>query len=193
MKNIKFNYLIASLVILIVLQSCHKVKMAPVHLTTVNTGLSVKLTTGLYVLNQGSTTTAGSLTFYDYNSKKLYPDLFYSVNNTHIGTGGSDMEIYGSRLYCALYRDTSGLISLNAHTGKLMEKSHIPLGESLAFYKNNVILGWSNAVSESDTAKISTDVNSVTLVSDFAASMFVLNNKLYIVADNIKGSYVRII
>src|SRR5260221_6709059 len=198
MKKIKFNHLLAVPGLLIVLQACHKTSVAPVHVIAADTtkkvvtpsaGLSIKLTTGLYVLNQGSTTTTGSLTFYDYNLKKLYPDLFYSVNNIHIGTGGSDMGIYGSRLYCTINNDTSGLISLNAHTGKLLEKT-LFRGESLAFNKNNVIFGWSNALYELDTAKISTETNG-TIVSG-PVSMAVLNNKLYIVDQEIRGSAVLV-
>ena len=192
MKRIKFNYLLTSLVLLIVFQSCHKEKIVPAHVATGNTGLSVKFTTGLYVLNQGNTTSDGSLTFYDFNSKKIYRDLFDTVNNMHLGEGGADMGIYGSRLYCT-DTDTGRLIALNAHTGKLIEKSNFEAGEGLAFYKNNVIFGWSNALTEIDTGKISTNdfQNSPgTLVTDFAASMAVLNSKLYVVVDNIMGSYI---
>ncbi len=190
MKQIKFNYLLIVLSLLIVFQSCNKEKLARAHIATAGTGLSVKLTAGLYVLNHGGSKTSASLTFYEFNSKKLYPDLYDSVNNSSMAMRGVDMEIYGSKLYCTTDTD---LYVVSAQTGQLIAKDvSISWGGvgRVAFYKNNLFFNTYII----DSTALSINENNHIPYGYFPrgseSSTFVVNNKLYqVVEESSYGGY----
>ncbi len=164
--------------------ACHKDKK-------VNPNVTVPDRTGLFVLNSGTTGKGSSLTFYDYTSKQLVPDIYASVNGSTLGDGASDMEVYGSKMYIIT---NSGLLILDVKTAKLVKKSSLA-GGTITFYNKDVFIGNPPFIFLTDTTKLiaSGDTalsNSIQLIKiDYGAlsQMLVSNNKLYVIQVGVNG------
>ena len=110
MKN-KLSFLALSL--LVILFSCKKDDVAP--------PVTPKITTGVYILNQGlygaNNTT---LTYYDFATSTPTTDYFRNVNGFGLGDTGSDFIIYGGKLYIVI--NNSGYVAVaNSLTAKFMD------------------------------------------------------------------------
>ena len=172
MKQIKLNYLIPLLLIM-VLASCHKDKIIPVPDKPAATRA------GLYILNQGGFGSNNStLTYYDYTSKQLTADIFSTVNGTKLGDTGNDMEIYGSKMYIAV-NNSDRIDVLDSKTGKLIKQNKLHQCRSIAFYNGNAfITSYDGNVAVMDTVTLT--INKLIFVGRNPEQLVVSNNKLYV-------------
>jgi len=102
-----------ALVCLSFIHACQKDKAVPTP--------APKVTTGLFILNQGlygaNNTT---LTYYDFVSQKPTTDYFRNVNGFGLGDTGSDLIIYGGKLYTVI--NNSGYVAVaDAITAKFLD------------------------------------------------------------------------
>jgi YVTN family beta-propeller protein len=105
MKSFKLNYLFIALAFAAVLSSCHKDKVVPTQ------DKPTAQRAGIYVLDQGNLGKPNSaLTYYDYTTKLLTPDIFSSVNGYALGNTANDVKIYGSKMYIVV--DKSGTVEV---------------------------------------------------------------------------------
>ena len=66
---------------------------------------------GIFILNEGNFRAGnGSLSFYSYDSSKIYNDLFYSVNGRHLGDVPNSMILYAGNAYIVV--NNSGKIEV---------------------------------------------------------------------------------
>jgi len=153
MKKLKLNRIFIVLTLLTTLASCHKDRMTPA------TGGQPDAVPGsIYVLSSGELSaytidtisganvphyTPGSLMNYNFASKKLIADQYSVANGTPI-SGGTNLYIYGSKMYMI----SLGTITVvDAKTSKLIKQVKInnrynpyfPPG-GVAFYKGNLFL-----------------------------------------------------
>ena len=98
MKN-----LIKIVILLLIVDSCAKIP------NTQN--LNYSLGGGVFVINEGNFRGGnGSLSFYSYDSSKIYNDLFYSVNGRPLGDVPNSMAIKGDEAYIVV--NNSGKIEI---------------------------------------------------------------------------------
>jgi YVTN family beta-propeller protein len=173
MKQIKLSYLLIAITFVMVLASCHKDKVIPKSDTPTATRA------GLYVLNQGGFGSNNStLTYYDYTTKQLTPDLFSSVNGSKIGDTGNDVEIYGSKMYI-IVNNSNRVDVVNAKTGKLIKQDSVHQCRSVAFYKGNAfITSYDGNVAVMDTTSLT--INKYITVGRNPEQLVVSNDKLYV-------------
>ena len=58
---------------------------------------------GVYILNEGLFQHNNStLSYYDFETRTLIPDIFLQVNKRGLGDTGNDLKRYGSKLYCVV-------------------------------------------------------------------------------------------
>jgi YVTN family beta-propeller protein len=184
MKQIKLNHLFIALAFITTLASCHKDKVVPVS----DTPTAVRA--GLYVLNQGGFMSNNStLTFYNYTTKQLTPDLYSSVNGKPLGDTGNDIEIYGSKMYIVV-NYSSVVDVVNAKTGKLIKQDSLidhnlktpAFGRqprNVAFYKGNAFISsYDGTVAVMDTSTLT--ISKYITVGRNPEQLVVSNNKLYV-------------
>jgi YVTN family beta-propeller protein len=174
MKQIKLNQLFIALAFTAVLASCHKDK----QITKSDTPTAQRA--GLYILNQGGFgNNNSSLTYYDYTTKQLTPNIFSSANaGAKLGDVGNDVAIYGSKMYITV-NNSNKFDILNAKTGKLIKQDSIYQCRSVAFYKNNVfITSYDGTVAVMDTTSLT--VNQHITVGRDPEQMVVVGTKLYV-------------
>jgi YVTN family beta-propeller protein len=177
MKNLRQNILLTATALSLVLASCHKdKKVNPVV---------APATAGLYVLNQGLFNDNNStLSFYDYTSKQVNPDIFSSVNGHGLGDTGNDVEIYGSKMYIVV-NVSSTVEVVDARTAKSVKQIKLFNGTTgrqprdVAFYKGNAyITSYDGTVAVLDTASLT--VSKYITVGRNPEQLAVANGKLYV-------------
>lgn len=73
-----------------------------------NSGLNSSATHGVYVINQGSYGSNNtSVSFLDYDSCKMYNNVFENANQRGLGDTGQDAVIYGDKMYIAVYQSNT--------------------------------------------------------------------------------------
>lgn len=180
MKKNKLTYLLTGLAFTVALASCHKDKLAG------NTGAVTGQRAGIYILNQGGLGENNStLTYYDYTSKQLYPDLYATANSgATLGDVGNDVEIYGGKMYIVV--NNSNVVDIvNPRTAKLIKQDSLVTGHvgrlprSIAFYGSNAFIScYDGTVAVMDTASL-TIIKSIT-VGRNPEQLVVANKKLYV-------------
>ncbi|HTD98920.1 MAG TPA: DUF5074 domain-containing protein [Mucilaginibacter sp.] len=179
MKQIRQNYLFIALAFITVLSACHKDKTNPKPDTP------TAERAGVYILNQGGFQGNNStLTYYDYTTKNLTPDLYSVVNSDKIGDTGNDVEIYGSKMYIIV--NVSSVVDVvNAKTGKLIKQISFVNNSvkreprSVVFYKGNAFISsYDGTVAVLDTAALT--VSKYITVGRNPEQMVVSNDKLYV-------------
>lgn len=174
--NIKNSIIAVTLVTL--LTACHKDNNTAVPAVTAQRA-------GVYILNQGGFgSNNGSLSYYDYSTKKLTADIFTASNNKGLGDTPNDLKIYGSKMYITV--DISGTVEvLDAKTAKEIKQISFKTGtknaepRSLAFNKGNAfITTYDGNVSVLDTASLT--ITKVIPVGRNPEQMVVSNGKLYV-------------
>lgn len=115
MKTFKLNYLFVSIALAITLASCHKDKRITPDTPTAQRA-------GVYLLDQGNLGSPNSaLTYYDYTTKTLTPDIFKTANGRGLGNTVNDLKIYGSKMYIVV--DKSGTVEVvDSRTAKSIKK-----------------------------------------------------------------------
>jgi hypothetical protein len=186
MKKLKLNRIFIVLALLTALASCHKDKMAPA------TGTAAP--GSIYVLSRGQLSaytidsvsalvvphyTPGSLMNYNPASKKIIADQYSMANGTPI-SGGTNFNIYGSRMYII----SDGTITVvDAKTSKLINQVKINLRNinypnGVAFYKSNLFLSVGGiTVYDTTTLAVTKTINGVG-----GGGLAVANGKLYVAA-----------
>jgi hypothetical protein len=162
-----------------VLAACHKKDD-----TTPDTPTAQRA--GIYILNQGGLThNNGSLTYYDYSTKTLTPDIFNAVNGKGLGDTPNDIKIYGSKMYVVV--DVSGVVQvLNPKTAKIIKSIDMknPDGttrdpRSIVFNAGKAFISqYNGTVAVLDTASLTID-KFITVGPD-PEQMVVSNGKLYV-------------
>ncbi len=173
MKHLKFNFLLVTLALGVILTSCHKDKIEPV------TTLPGSQRIGLYVLNQGGFLANNStLTYYDYGTKNLVADQFFTSNSVKLGDTGNDAGIYGSKMFIAV--NNSNVVDIvNASNAKLIKQIQLSQPRSITFYKSNAfVTSYNNTVSVIDTASLT--ITKTINVGRDPEQMVVANGKLYV-------------
>ena len=201
MKQLQLIFPFTALALLTALASCHKDKVAP------TTGPAAP--GSIYVLSSGELNsytldtatlanvphyTPGSLMNYNFASKKLIADQYSMANGTPI-SGGTNLNIYGSKMYIISF---GTMTVVDAKTSKLIKQvkinnsNNFPTG--VAFYKGNFFLSGSDMVTVYDTATfaVSKTINLGNgVVGD--AGLAVANGKLYVADDFFESSTVLVI
>jgi hypothetical protein len=202
MKKLKLNRIFIVLTLLTTLASCHKDRMTPA------TGGQPDAVPGsIYVLSSGELSaytidtisganvphyTPGSLMNYNFASKKLIADQYSVANGTPI-SGGTNLYIYGSKMYMI----SLGTITVvDAKTSKLIKQVKInnrynpyfPPG-GVAFYKGNLFLsGAGITVYDTLTFAVTKTINGAG-----GAGLAVANGKLYAADSDMLSSEVWVI
>jgi hypothetical protein len=203
MEKLKLNRIFIGLALLTALASCHKDKMAPA------TGAAAP--GGIYVLSSGEvnaytldtaahasvpTYSPGALMNYNFASKKLIADQYSMANGTPI-SGGTNLNIYGSKMYII----SLGTITVvDAKTSKLIKQVKINNGRNVnfptrgvAFYKGNFFLSGSGLVTVYDTATFAVTKTINLYQSQGNAGLVVENGKLYVADDYFASCTVSVI
>jgi YVTN family beta-propeller protein len=176
MKILKLSTL-SALILSLALVSCHKdKKVSPVK---------PPATAGLYVLNQGIFNNNNStLSFYDYTSKQVTPDIFTTANNHGLGDTGNDVEIYGSKMYIVV-NVSSTIEVVDTKNAKSIKQIRLFNGSvarqprNIVFYKGNgYVTSYDGTVAVIDTAALS--VNKYINVGRNPEQLALANGKLYV-------------
>lgn len=177
MKLFKHYHFLIAVALVTILASCHKNSVTPDTPTAQRAGI--------YVLNQGNLgSTNGTLTYYDYTSKKLTADIFSSVNARPLGDTPNDIKIYGSKMYIAV--DGSGTIEvLDPKTAKSIKQLVMKTGtvsrepRSIVFNAGKAFISqYDGTVAVLDTATLTID--KYITVGRNPEQMVVSNGKLYV-------------
>jgi hypothetical protein len=207
MKKLK-NYTVFIVLTLLLLASCRKDQMALTTGPVTATGSQPTAAPGsIYVLSSGEQNaytldtvsggnvphyTHGSLMNYNPASEKLIADQYSLANGMPI-SGGTNLNIYGSKMYIISF----GTITVvDAKTSKLIKQLNIDNSHNgnfptrgVAFYKGNFFLSGNGIVTVYDTATFAVsktiDLGDGDLGNQVVgdAGLAVANSKLY-VADN---------
>lgn len=174
MKQIKLNYHFIALAFTIALASCHKDK----QITKSDKPTAQRA--GIYILNQGGFGDNNStLTYYDYTTKQLTPDLFSKANaDSVLGDVGNDLGIYGSKMYIVV-NNSNKVDVVNAKTSKLIKEISLSQCRSVVFYKNNAfVTSYDGTVAVIDTASLS--ITQHITVGRNPEQMVIVGTKLYV-------------
>ncbi|MDB5157475.1 MAG: hypothetical protein JWR50_2182 [Mucilaginibacter sp.] len=173
MKQIKLNYILIALAFATMLASCRKDKTNPTPETP------VAERAGIYVLNQGSFQDDNStLTYYDYTTKTLIPDIFSVANTVPLGDTGNDLGIYGSKMYIVV-NNSNVIFITGKKTAKIIKQIALHQPRSLVFYKSNAfVTSYDGTVSVIDTTSL-TIIKTIT-VGHNPEQMAISNGKLYV-------------
>lgn len=179
MKTFKLNYLFVPVALAITLASCHKDKKVTPDTPTAQRA-------GVYVLDQGNLGKPNSaLTYYDYTTKILTPDIFNTVNGRGLGNTANDLKIYGSKMYIVV--DKSGTVEVvDSKTAKsikqvLFKNSDLSSREprDIAFYNGNAYVTlYDGNVAVMDTTTFT--VSKYIPVGRNPEQLAVSNGKLYV-------------
>jgi hypothetical protein len=134
---------------------------------------------------------------YNFVSKKLIADQYSMANGTPI-SGGTNLNIYGSKMYII----SLGTITVvDAKTSKLIKQVNINNGfnvnfpiRGVAFYKGNFFLSGSGLVTVYDTATFAV-TKTINLGNQYSgnAGLAVANGKLYVGNSTIYSVAVAVI
>ncbi len=144
-----------------------------------------KVTTGVFVLNQGSYGQNNTtLTYYDFAAGTQTTDFFKNVNGFGLGDTGSDMIIYGGKMYIVM--NVSGYVAVaNGVTAKFIDTISFKNAGVNRGPENIVASGGNVFVSSTDgtVAVIDTSTLAVTkyiTVGSNPAQMVVASDILYV-------------
>jgi YVTN family beta-propeller protein len=175
MKKIKRCLITIALVAFIA--SCKKNDVAPVA--------PPKVATGIYTLNQGIFNSNNTtISYYDFTSGKATTDFFNSINGFGLGDTGSDMIIYGGKLYVVM-NVSSYVAVLNAYTGKFIDSVSFINGGVARGPQNIAIANGKVFVSSTDNSVSVIDTNSLAIIKTITvgsnpAQMVVSGSNLYV-------------
>lgn len=118
MKTMKFKFLLLLAVVVPLFVACEPTDDETVVVVP-------KITTGAYILNQGSWgKNNSSLSYYDYSDSTVTKDIFSVVNGRGLGDGGQDAIIYGSNMYVTVTA-SSLLEVIDPKTGKSKQSNQL--------------------------------------------------------------------
>jgi hypothetical protein len=193
MKTSKKKSFVIVLALLIALASCHKDNMAPATGSAAPVNIFVLSGGELngYTLDTASGEnvphyTPGSLMNYNPASKKLITDQYSMANGTPI-SGGTNLYIYGSKMYIISF---GTMTVVDAKTSKLIKQVKINNSNNpstgVAFYKDNLFLTCAGiTVYDTTNFAVTKTINAVG-----GSGIAVANDKLYVASgyNNMAGS-----
>jgi YVTN family beta-propeller protein len=144
-----------------------------------------KVTTGVFVLNQGLYGANNTnLTYYDFTSSAATTDFFKQVNGFGLGDTGSDMVIYGGKIYIVV--NNSGYVAVaNSVTAKFIDTISFKNG-GVNIGPENIVAAQGNVfVSSTDGTVAVIDTTNLTVskfikVGSNPAQMIVAGDKLFV-------------
>lgn len=144
-----------------------------------------KVTTGVFVLNQGSFGANNTtLTYYDFVSGTQTTDFFKNVNGFGLGDTGSDFIIYGGKMYIVM--NVSGYVAVaNGITAKFIDTISFKNAGVNRGPENIVAAGGNVFVSSTDGTVAVIDTTSLAItkfinVGSNPAQMVVASDILYV-------------
>jgi YVTN family beta-propeller protein len=144
-----------------------------------------KVTTGLFVLNQGRYGANNtSLTYYDFATGTQTTDFFKNVNGFGLGDTGSDFIIYGGKMYIVM--NVSGYVAVaNGITAKFIDTISFKNAGVNRGPENIVASGGNVFVSSTDGTVAVIDTSSLAItkfikVGSNPAQMVITNDVLYV-------------
>jgi YVTN family beta-propeller protein len=145
----KNNLYFPVMLLVIFLSGCSKDDVAPPPAPP-------KATTGLFVLNQGLYGANNTnLTYYDFNNSTPTTDFFKQVNGFGLGDTGSDMVVYGSKMYIVV--NNSGYVAVvNSVSATFID--------TIGFKNNGVNRGPENVVAAEGKVFVSTTDGNVAVI-----------------------------
>jgi hypothetical protein len=153
-----------------------------------------KVTTGVYVLNEGLFNKNNSmLSYYDFSTGTVSTDYFAKANSgTGLGDTGNDMVIYGGKLYIVM-NESSVLTVADARTAKKIKNvDFTKTGGAKRYpryiipYKNKVLVSdWDGKVAVVDTTNLTIEKD-ITIGPNLE-QMAIVGDKLYVVVSNGAG------
>jgi YVTN family beta-propeller protein len=169
MKNI-----IKFAILLLMVTSCKKTP--DIHEKTYTLG------GGVFILNEGNFRSGnGSLSFYSYDSTKIYNDLFYSVNSRHLGDVPFSMTINEDNGYIVVNNsnkieviDPITMVSKKTITGLKSPRYFTPVNTSTAYVSS--LYSDSITIIDMTTNSISGYIN----LRRTSEAIFAGNNKAYV-------------
>ena len=175
----KNKLLLAACIVLTFLFSCSKDN------TPAPPPVPPKVTTGVFVLNQGSYGMNNTtLTYYDFASGTQTTDFFKNVNGFGLGDTGSDFIIYGSKMYIVM--NVSGYVAVaNGVTAKFIDTISFKNAGVNRGPENIVAAGGHIFVSSTDGTVAVIDTSSLVVtkyikVGSNPAQMVVADDILYV-------------
>lgn len=182
MKSRELSYLFIAAALAGTLASCHKDKVVQPAKPTAQRA-------GLFILDQGNLGSPNSaLTYYDYTTKTLTPDIFLSANGQGLGNTANDIEVYGSKLYIVV--DKSGVVDVvDPKTSKIIKQVLIQDASKksleprdITFYKGNAYIsiynGANGEVGVMDTTTYT--ISKYIAVGRNPEQLAVSNGKIYV-------------
>lgn len=149
----------------------------------------IESTAGVYMLNEGAFGSNNSeITYYDIKSGVTQSNFYKKVNGTDLGENATDLQRYGSKMYCVVSGKTKGqsfVDVMSVATGKSLkrisfnstDKAYYP--RSVAFYKNKAYVScYDGNLRRIDTATLAVDAD--IKLSEYMEGLTVANDKLYI-------------
>jgi len=174
----KINLCVLAVTVSALLASCKKDDAPPATVP--------KVTTGLYVLSEGSFNGNNTtLTYYNFANSTATTDFFANVNGSKLGDTGNDIVIYGGKIYIVM--NVSSYVEVaNATTGKEIKKIDFKTASSsprqprfAAAYKGKVLVSsYDGTVAVIDTAALTVD-KFITVGSN-PEQLVVSGDKLYV-------------
>jgi hypothetical protein len=137
-------------------------------------------------LNQGGfNQNNSSLSYYDFDSKSLNPDIFKSVNGRILGDVANDVKVYGSKMYIVV-NVSSTVEVIDFKTSKSIKQINLKNAQNVAMQPRSIIFNKNKAfiscfdgtVAVLDTASLNIEKNIT--VGNNPEQMAIANNKLYV-------------
>ena len=137
---------------------------------------------GVYVLSEGVKNMNNSnLSFYNFSTGKVSPDVFLAANSRGLGDTGNDLKAYGSKLYCVVnVSETVEIMDLQ--TAKSLKQISLSrmLPREITFYEGYAYV----CCFSGDVVKIDTATMEVTATAQTGGlnpeGICVANGKLYV-------------
>ncbi len=124
----------------------------------------VKVTTGLYVLDEGVFNQNNTmLTYYNFSTSAQTTDFFANVNGSSLGDTGNDIVIYGGKLYIVMnvssYVEVADALTAKEITKIDMKNGSTPRQPRYAVgYKNKLLVSsYDGTIAVIDTASLTID------------------------------------
>ncbi len=170
----KFIFQLSSLLFLLV--ACEKPEPpAPAPVDPVTAGAK-----GVYVLCEGlAQMNNTALCYYDFASGELASDIFLTANGRGLGDTGSDLEIYGGKMYAVVnLSETVEVMSLDARSLKRISLAGRQ-PRKIAFYQQNAYVSCYNGdIVRLDTATL--EITGTAHAGSNPDGLCVANGKLYV-------------
>ena len=172
-KKFPLSFLGIVIILMFIISSCTKDKPEQPDIDRLEKGILI-LNEGLFNMNNCS------ITYYNFRTGEVIPDIFLLKNKRGLGDTGSDLQLYGSKLYCVV-NVSEQLEIIDARTCVSIKR--LPLNgkqpRKLTFHQNKVYVScYDGSVVKIDTATLAID--EIAYAGSNPEGICVANNKLYV-------------